>query len=253
MPSMYPTIPDRSGTDADTTLRLQRRGATPTTLGNTGVVLRHLLPVIAPPPSVPSPPSDGTHPMRRVTQQIAFEPDGWSDERRHKVAEVFDSLAEGWPHDDFPGVEAPLTDAFERGLAEAPTVSRRWVLDLGGGNGRATRSIVARFPDTMLADLSAEMLAHMPAGIAPRIQADASRLPFADHTIDLMVLANMFLFPAEADRVLSESGLIIWVNSFGPNTPIHLSAEEVDRALGDGWQGVASTAGVGTWSVHWRI
>lgn len=221
-------------------------------LRETGAVLRHLLPVIAPPPNVPTPPSDGTHPMRRVTQQIAFEPDGWTDERRRKVAEVFDSLAAGWPHDDFPGVEAPLTDAFERGLAEAPPASRRWVLDLGGGNGRATRTVASRFPDTLLADLSSEMLAHMPDGIAPRIQADASRLPFADHTIDVMVLANMFLFPTEADRVLSTDGLVVWVNSFGPNTPIHLSAEEVDRALGDGWQGVASSAGVGTWSVHWR-
>lgn len=221
-------------------------------LRETGIVLRHLLPVISPPPNVPSPPSDGTHPMRRVTQQIAFEPDGWTAERRDKVADVFDSLAAGWPQYDFPGAEAPLTDAFERGLAAAPSASRRWVLDLGGGNGRATRSLTAWFPDTILADLSGEMLAHTPEGVAPRVQADASCLPFADHTIDVMVLANMFLFPTEADRVLSRVGLVVWVNSFGPNTPIHLSAEEVERALGDGWQGVASSAGVGTWSVHWR-
>jgi hypothetical protein len=45
---------------------------------------------------------------------------------------------------------------------------------------------------------------------------------------------------------------VVWVNSRGTGTPIHLLASEVDAALPGAWTGVASTAGWGTWSVHWR-
>ena len=62
----------------------------------------------------------------------------------------------------------------------------------------------------------------------------------------------MFLFPAEVERVVAPHGVVVWVNSRGPETPIHLTAHEVDEALGHGWDGVASQAGWGTWSVHWR-
>ena len=62
----------------------------------------------------------------------------------------------------------------------------------------------------------------------------------------------MFLFPAEVDRVLAPEGVVVWVNSRGSETPIHLTADEVDRALPGHWDGVASRAGWGTWSVHRR-
>jgi len=52
--------------------------------------------------------------------------------------------------------------------------------------------------------------------------------------------------------VLASTGVLVWVNSRGTGTPIHLPADDVDRALGGGWDGVASAAGWGTWSVHWR-
>ena len=101
-------------------------------------------------------------------------------------------------------------------------------------------------------DLSLEMLVRAPAEPAHRVQADASILPVADASVDVLVLCNAFLFPAEADRVLSPEGVVVWVNSRGAGTPIHLLASEVDEALPGPWDGVASTAGWGTWSVHWR-
>lgn len=195
--------------------------------------------------------------MRQVTLQIAFDPGGWSDDRRHKIEELFDSLAPTWPTDDTPDgtapvVEVPLTDALDRGLPLAPPAERNRAIDLGGGNGRATGYLLSRFPDVALTDLSFEMLTRVRPGLVPRVQADSSQLPFRSGSVDVLMLANMFLFPSEAARVVAPQGVVIWVNSWGPNTPIHLTAQEVDEALPGDWSGVAANAGDGTWSVHWR-
>ena len=80
------------------------------------------------------------------------------------------------------------------------------------------------------------------------MRADAARLPFRDGAADVLVLANMLLFPAEVTRLLAPRGALVWVNSLGDRTPIHLSAEDVARAL-PGFAGVASEAGWGTWCV----
>ena len=192
------------------------------------------------------------HPMRRVTRQIAFEPDGWTSERQAKLVELFDGLAPTWPTADEIGLVTPLTDAFDRGLAAAPPARRSRLVDLGGGNGRATGIMAEQFPGTVIVDLSFGMLIRVPAGLAHRIQADAARLPFPGGSIDVLVCANMFLFPDEAVRVLGHGGVLVWVNSWGADTPIHLRADEVDAALPGDWAGVASAAGEGTWSVHWR-
>ena len=80
-------------------------------------------------------------------------------------------------------------------------------------------------------DISSEMIRLVPDGPALPVQGDGSRLPFADGSIDALILVNMFLFPAEVDRVLAATGVVVWVNSRGPETPIHLTADEVDQAL----------------------
>ena len=56
---------------------------------------------------------------------------------------------------------------------------------------------------------------------------------------------NCFLFPAEVDRVLAPDGVVVWVNSSGAETPIHLPPDDVVAALPGGGTGVQSTAGVG--------
>ena len=125
-------------------------------------------------------------------------------------------------------------------------------LDIGAGNGLHSRFLAPHFGTLASVDLSMEMLRRAPAGPASRVCGDASRLPVADGSIDALVLCNCFLFPAEVARVLSPSGVLAWINSRGTGTPIHLPADEVDAALPGAWEGVASTAGWGTWSVHWR-
>lgn len=56
-------------------------------------------------------------------------------------------------------------------------------------------------------------------------------------------------FPAEVDRVLAPEGSVVWVNSRGDQTPIHLRSEEVAAVLPGEWRGIASRAGQGSWCV----
>ena len=53
----------------------------------------------------------------------------------------------------------------------------------------------------------------------------------------------MFLFPEEVERVLAPQGMVLWVNSSGEHTPIHLSPEEVAQQLPGAWDGVKARGG----------
>ena len=139
---------------------------------------------------------------------------------------------------------APLLDALERGGVAAPSC-----LELGPGSGPGTRVLRQHFAHVFAVDLSPEMLRRLDPAWADRIRADGYRLPFADSSVDVMVLMNMLLFPAEVDRLLSPRGALVWVNSRGTQTPIHLSAEDVERALPGSWTGCAAQAGQGSWCV----
>lgn len=206
-------------------------------------MIRHLPRVV---PEAPGKPTRGSedHPMRKVTRQVAFEPGGWTGERRGKVETLFNELAPEWHTRDHPYRTQPLIDAFERG-----DVPRGICLELGSGTGVATPWLAEQFPLVLAVELSAEMQKLAPAGVASRMRADGSRLPLRDGSIDAAVLVNMFLFPAEMARVIAPDGVLVWVNTSGADTPIHLAADEVDAALPGEWTGVASEAGWGTWAV----
>jgi len=207
---------------------------------------------IAPAEGDPPPGLASDHPMRAVTRAVAFDPDAWNAETRQRVTELFDSLADEWGTRDIPGREAPVIDALDRGLGAAPAADRRVAIDIGAGNGLHSRFLAPHFPVLASVDISLEMLRQAPRDPAVLVQGDASALPVTDGSVDVLVLCNAFLFPAEADRVLSPDGVVLWVNSRGTGTPIHLPPEDVDAALPGAWDGVASSAGWGTWSVHWR-
>jgi SAM-dependent methyltransferase len=181
--------------------------------------------------------------MRRVTREVAFAGE-WSRERARKVAELFDSLAGEWHTRATEERWEPLADALERGRVEG-----RLCVEVGCGTGHASRRLAGRFARLLCVDLSREMLRRMPPELGARVRADAARLPLADGAADVLVLANMLLFPREVARVLAPAGALLWVNSLGEKTPIHLPAEEVLHALPGAWQGVASEAGWGSWCV----
>ncbi|HZQ28589.1 MAG TPA: class I SAM-dependent methyltransferase [Acidimicrobiales bacterium] len=184
--------------------------------------------------------------MRAVTRQIAFEPTGWTAKRRTKVADLFDSLAPTWHEREAIGRPDPLQDALDRGGPFA----RGSCLELGSGVGLMTPTLVGRFGDRALiaVDLAPEMLTRAPA-TTPRVLADSAQLPFPDRTIATIALVNMFLFPAEVDRLLRADGALIWVSTVGDATPIYLPPDDVLTAMPGAWQGVAADAGWGSWVV----
>jgi hypothetical protein len=182
--------------------------------------------------------------MRLVTHQVAFE-GGWSAERRARVTELFDGLSAGWHVDhDRPGRYDSLDDALDRG-----GVGTGRCVELGAGTGLGTARLQGRFSSLVALDLSAAMVRQIPATAAARLVGDASALPFADGSVDVLVLVNMLLFPAEVDRVLARHGRLVWVNTAAEATPIHLTPEEVEAALPGEWTGTASRAGTGLWAV----
>ncbi len=187
------------------------------------------------------------HPMRVVTLETAGQGE-WSADTASTVSGLFDSLAPDW-HDNHNDPErvASLSDAFARG-----TVAEGRLVELGCGTGVGTALMAASRDVAAAVDLSAGMLAHADPSCAPLVRGDASALPFPDGCVDALVLLNMLLFPGEANRVLAPEGSLVWVNTGGESTPIHLTAQQVVDALPGEWRAVASRAGTGTWCVARR-
>ena len=187
------------------------------------------------------------HPIRQVTRQIAFEPDGWTPERAAKVAALFDGLAPEWHTRQSEGRMEPLLDALERGGAPAGRC-----VEVGSGTGAGTRHLCDRFEPVVALDLSREMLVRAPAAPGHRVEADAAAMPLRDGSAQAIVLVNAFLFPAEIQRVLAPGGAVVWVSALGDRTPIYLSAADVVAALPGEWTARASEAGWGSWCVARR-
>jgi len=188
---------------------------------------------------------DGANsPMRKVTRQVAFADDqAWDRERATKVRALFDGMASDWHTRSSTERQLPVLDALDRGAAP-----KGLVLELGSGLGDKTALLTERLGSTVALDLAMEMLALAPTS-SMRIHGDASQLPFPDGIATSVVLINALLFPTEIDRVLADDGAVVWVNTSGEHTPIHLSAEDLCEALPGPWTGVASRADRGTWAV----
>ena len=203
----------------------------------------------APSAVAPSPFAGPEHPMRKVTRQVAFD-DAWDAERAKKVADLFDSMAAGWTADHQAAERlASLEDALERGDVPGGGLT----VELGSGTGVGTSVLRRHVRGPIVAlDIAAEMLRHAPAAAGSRVQADAAALPLADDAASTVVLVNALLFPREIDRLLGPGGVVVWVNTNGDQTPIHLPADDVVAALPGEWHGRSSRAGTGTWAVLQR-
>jgi ubiquinone/menaquinone biosynthesis C-methylase UbiE len=182
--------------------------------------------------------------MRKLTQQVAFD-GAWDSTRAEKVGALFDSLAAGWSEDHVNETKAaPILDALDRGSV---STAGRW-LELGSGTGAGTRVLHNRVASLVALDLAAEMLSNAPGELAPRVRGDASVLPFGDDAFDVVMMVNMLLFPAEVNRVVAPGGSVVWINTLGDQTPIHLPAADVVAALPGTWSGVTARAGTGFWA-----
>lgn len=191
----------------------------------------------------PEPYAGPDHPMRTLTRALALgEP--WTQDDADRVAAVFDGLADEWSARHVDDTKAaPVRDALERG--DVP-IDGAW-LELGSGTGAGARILSGTVRSLVATDLSAEMLHHAPGELAPRVRADASMLPYRDRSFDAVVMINMLLFPHEVDRVLRDAGTVLWVNTLGDQTPIHLPCDDVLAALPGAWSGRTASAGTGFW------
>ncbi len=147
----------------------------------------------------------------------------------------FDAIASEWDAMRMEDSFAP----YETALAAVDPAPAR-ALDLGTGTGHGAFTIARRFPDAEVvgADLSDAMLAEArrktPAEFADRIRferADASALPYADESFDLVAHANMIPFFDELARVLTPGGQALFAFSSGPTTPIYVPSQRLREEL----------------------
>lgn len=191
----------------------------------------------------PAPFAGPDHPIRKITRLIAAG-DEWRAENATNIGALFDGMAADWSEKHVDATKrAPVEDGLERG--DVP-IDGSW-LELGSGTGAGARVLNDRVGSLVCTDLSMGMLVHAPGDLAPRLQSDASKLPFPDDAFDGILMINMILFPSEVDRVLRPDGSILWVNTLGDQTPIHLPADDVLAALPGEWSGRTARAGTGFW------
>ncbi len=200
----------------------------------------------APNVAAPDPFAGPDHPIRKVTRQVAFDGEAaWTAGRADKMAGLFNDMAAGWSAGKDSEVRAmPVLDALARGEVN---LAGSW-LEVGSGTGAGAVALHGSVDRLICCDLAAEMLANAPAELAPRVQADASRLPFAGAQFDAILMINMLLFPLEVDRLLAPEGRLVWINTLGDQTPIHLPAQDVLAALPGDWTGITARAGTGFWA-----
>ena len=149
------------------------------------------------------------------------------------VRRQFDSLAPVWDSMRLDDTFAPYDAALDR-LARPPAR----ILDVGTGTGAAALRLAQRFPAASIVgvDLSEGMLEQArrntpaDAGITYE-RADASVLPFADGSFDLVAHANMIPFFDEVARVVAPGGHALFAFSSGAQTPIYVPPQRLREEL----------------------
>ena len=169
---------------------------------------------------------------RLVTTIVVRVPAAWGVFRRPLTAN-FDRLAPEW---DATRVHEVSLGAMRAALdgVESPPVT---VLDLGTGSGVVARLAAARWPEAEVlgVDVSSEMIAEaqrLATTVTQRYEvADASHLPFADGSFELVTMNNMIPFFDEVARVTAPGGQVAISYSRGSATPIWVPLERVRTEL----------------------
>ena len=97
-----------------------------------------------------------------------------------------------------------LADARSRILRNAEIAKRKRVLDLGAGYGLVIRELKRRCAGNVFAlDRSLQALSSFVADV-PVVCADAARLPFLNHTLDLVFSQNVLLWTKRTTEIIRE-------------------------------------------------
>jgi SAM-dependent methyltransferase len=154
---------------------------------------------------------------------------------RPLIRRQFDALAPVWESMRLEDSLAPYEAALQ--ALDSPPAR---ALDLGTGTGAGAFAIARRFPQAEVvgADLSTRMLAEAervtPTELRSRVtfqRADASALPFADGSFQLVAHSNMIPFFDELARVVAPGSHALFAFSSGSSTPIYVSPARLRAEL----------------------
>jgi ubiquinone/menaquinone biosynthesis C-methylase UbiE len=163
---------------------------------------------------------------RTLSGLVAYAPWLWGLVRG-PVQRFWNRMAGSWDANETPG----RTHAMQLALESVDSPAR--VLEIGTGTGSGAALLKARFPQAEVTgvDLSPEMIRIAQAKV-PGVTfepADASRLPFADRSFDLIVQNNVPVYFAELARVLAPGGRALITSTFGPATPYYTPHNVLER------------------------
>ena len=155
---------------------------------------------------------------RALSSLVAYAPWLWPL-IRGPVQRFWNRMAGAWDVNETPNRTNSMQQALEH--VEPPGT----VLEIGSGTGSGTQILKARFPDARITgvDLSPEMV-RIATTKVPGVTfepADASQLPFADRSFDLVVQNNVPVYFSEIARVLAPGGRVLITSTFGPATPYY--------------------------------
>jgi ubiquinone/menaquinone biosynthesis C-methylase UbiE len=139
-------------------------------------------------------------------------------------------MAAGWDSNMSPD----RTKGLEAALGDVGQPQR--ILEIGTGTGTGAALLKAKFPnaDITAVDLSPEMVRIAMAKVKGVTfePADASRLPFADESFDLVTQNNVPVYFGEIARVLAPGGRIVVTSTHGPATPYYTPHKVLTKNFG---------------------